>query len=487
MKKYVLIALLLLFFTAQSFAQGPVMIAGKVENAVGSKVNVYYITNPVSGERQSYSADLEEDGTFQIELSLEEARELTFRHGREISRMFAFPNDVLKVSLDAEKFDESIHYGGEGPGVASSNFLAMYFLKYEDGARAEKQQQMFKDADPSRFQTFQDQRRMDMQRDLEMGVEEKELPMVFQTYMRDQILYSWALSLINYPLYHSYYNQKPLEEVEIPEGYYSVLQSVPLNSKTAADMQVYQQFVGAWLRKKYDESLAGEKPADMDQYNLGLISFAAEKLDGRALSQYQAGLIRESLKYGNPLSIEPAYQAFINEEGNAAFADALKPTYEMAMKLAPGKMAPDFQLKDLEGNERSLSDFRGKVIYLDFWASWCGPCRREMPSARELKARFKEKDVVFLYVSIDENEEAWRKAAAEEELAGPAVVWTKGGSSEVPVSYGIEGIPNYFLINRDGTIALSNPGRPSSAPLVDQQIQQALDADIESSSEANKE
>ena len=77
--------------------------------------------------------------------------------------------------------------------------------------------------------------------------------------------------------------------------------------------------------------------------------------------------------------------------------------YRQTSALFPGNNASVFTLKTRDGKNVSLTDFKGKVVYLDFWASWCGPCMMEMPSAKKLQDTFAKQDVVFLYVSVDDN------------------------------------------------------------------------------------
>ena len=86
--------------------------------------------------------------------------------------------------------------------------------------------------------------------------------------------------------------------------------------------------------------------------------------------------------------------------------------------LQPGQPAPDFALHDLDGQSVSLSQFEGKVVLLDFWASWCGPCIGDLPNLRKIKAQVAAQPVVFLNISLDANEAAWKQAIAKHEIKG---------------------------------------------------------------------
>ena len=122
-------------------------------------------------------------------------------------------------------------------------------------------------------------------------------------------------------------------------------------------------------------------------------------------------------------------------------------------KYGQGEMAPDIVMNDPDGNERRLSDLRGKVVLLDFWASWCGPCRRENPNVVRAYANYKDQGFEVFSVSLDSDANRWRKAIEQDQLTWPNHVsdlqgWRNGAARE----YGISSIPHTMLIDRDGAI-----------------------------------
>jgi len=120
--------------------------------------------------------------------------------------------------------------------------------------------------------------------------------------------------------------------------------------------------------------------------------------------------------------------------------------------VAVGKQAPDFTQNDVNGNPVSLSSFKGKYLLVDFWASWCGPCRAENPNVVKLYADYKDKGFDILGVSLDQKKEAWLKAIEEDQLSWNHVSDLKGWGNEVAKLYGVSSIPHTILLDKEGQI-----------------------------------
>lgn len=118
-------------------------------------------------------------------------------------------------------------------------------------------------------------------------------------------------------------------------------------------------------------------------------------------------------------------------------------------EITPPTEVLDFTLKNLEGSEISLEDFEGKVVFLNFWATWCGPCREEMPSMEKLWQRFKEEAFVILAVDLREEKEEVNSFMKDYGLTFSVLLDSRG---EVANKYGIRAIPTTFLIDSEGRI-----------------------------------
>ncbi|HSZ72800.1 MAG TPA: TlpA disulfide reductase family protein, partial [Cytophagaceae bacterium] len=122
-----------------------------------------------------------------------------------------------------------------------------------------------------------------------------------------------------------------------------------------------------------------------------------------------------------------------------------------------GEEAPILSLAGLEGKPVSLKSLRGKVVLLDFWASWCGPCRQENPNVVRAYNTYKDKGFTVYSVSLDENKDKWKAAIAKDGLVWPTHVSDlKGWKSEGAALYNVKGIPATFLLNKKGIIVATN-------------------------------
>jgi peroxiredoxin len=146
----------------------------------------------------------------------------------------------------------------------------------------------------------------------------------------------------------------------------------------------------------------------------------------------------------------------------SACQDKKKPGTLVVPKI--GQEAPDFTLPNVGNDSTKLSDLRGKLVLIDFWASWCGPCRKKNPQLVALYRQYQHKSYKsatgfeIIGISQDNKEVDWIKAIEDDHLTWINVSERKAHTDAVSIQYGVEYIPTTFLINAEGKIVLVNPG-----------------------------
>ena len=284
------------------------------------------------------------------------------------------------------------------------------------------------------------------------------LPADFKKSERKRLYYVACHSLLNYPLYHT--RLLRLKSFSPGEKYYRKVAELLQEDPSADEFWEYRKFFrdGIQLLGERKESETG-KPLDKLRYELDYIcnNIKEEELAGYLVDDSMS----EYIRYFGAEGVEeflPLYQERVkNEKQKTAFFRS----YEQYSRLEKGRKAPCFSLSDREGQRRDLSEWLGNYVYIDVWATWCGPCCRELPLFHKLKEEFKDEAVCFVSISIDADEAAWRTKMEKEGLEG---IQLRAGREDSFVNdYKISLIPRFILIDREGKIIDANMSRPSDA------------------------
>ena len=146
---------------------------------------------------------------------------------------------------------------------------------------------------------------------------------------------------------------------------------------------------------------------------------------------------------------------------NPEYIAAIDKLYLRAMSVLPGNAAPEFSLRNAEGKTVSLSSYKGKTVYIDFWATWCVPCIAAMPKSKALEEKLKDhRDIVFLYIDVRDDSTRWKNYLAKEKAEGDHLFADKEQSANLYRVYNFNGIPHYALLDKNGKIVEANMDGP---------------------------
>ena len=241
-----------------------------------------------------------------------------------------------------------------------------------------------------------------------------------------------------------------------------------VNSQESHDLIEYLRMMSDW------QKLSNEAGQNAQQYPA--LSDSINQAMSGEFNRFKSNKQNFVARHGNSAALYPAFREINPAEDFATYkslASQLIKAFpespmiqqvavelEQNMKiqdaqnvLAVGKEAPDFEEKKIDGTTMKLSDLRGKIVLLDFWASWCGPCRRENPAVVALYEKYKDDGFTIMSVSLDKDKNSWIAAIEKDGLTWPNHVSDLGfWSSRVPKMYNVRGIPFTVLIDKDGNI-----------------------------------
>ena len=168
-----------------------------------------------------------------------------------------------------------------------------------------------------------------------------------------------------------------------------------------------------------------------------------------------------------PANIEELYAEYAKVVGADNVSNEVKAVYEMNRKMVPGAQAVDFDFYDRKGKKFTLSKLKGKAVYFDMWATWCGPCCAEIPNMAKLAEHYKDsKDVQIVSVSLDKSKDKWLKKITTDKLQWPQYIVKGEFQCVLCKEYRITGIPRFMMFDKNGRIISIDAPRPSDPNII---------------------
>ena len=401
------------------------------------------ISNPITesilltDKEAKYEIALDDEGAFDTLITLAKEGQYNLKHGRESTPLYLVAG-ALNITLDTKSFDESVTYKGDGEDV--SNFYAAKFLQREQTSTPSN---MLYNLDEEAFlHNLKEQESVNQ----DFLASYSKLPADIINQENDNISYERLLRIADFQMAHRYFTKN--DDFIASDKINTALENVNLDDEPLfKSNEVYARLVSSIVANQELEA-------------------AFSKLSG-----IQSQLIKESILQNLKYELRPGaekldyvYEQLDQNTQDDNLKKELKESYMKCKLLEPGKKSPEFNYEDRNGKLVSLDDLNGKNVYVDVWATWCGPCLAEVPSLKIMEEKYRSKNIEFVSLSIDrqKDKEKWLSMIEEKSLKGTQLMADKDWSSDFVVDYNIKGIPRFILIDDEGNIVSPDAPRPSS-------------------------
>lgn len=432
------------------------VLSGEIKNPVSDSL---FIEND-NGELVK-AIRLDKKKTFRVELQVVEGYYIIGDH-KEYTQLFLSPGFDFSIFINTKAFDESIVY--KGKGAAENNYLAQFSLLYESLGNLTNYGYYAK-LNEAAFLKL-----MDSVRVIEMNLLNSNKETVLSRFYDIEAMkinYAYRIKLNEYEKMHRYLTKN--DSFEVSPLFPDPFEGIDLNNPDWFEIYEYTNLLDAYFRqltmKQFNEYL------DSNYLLLYFKNIESQIVSPKLKEKFAYDIGKYSLM--DIQDLEVVYQKIISLIQTPEKRNEITAIYNKIKLLEVGNLSPDFKFKDKSGKTYQLSDFKGKYIYIDVWATWCGPCLGEIPALKKLTDTLASKDIVFVSICVFDEKASWEKMVEKKQLKGVQLYAEPGENSFVD-EYMIQGIPRFILLDKSGRIIDANAKRPSE-PLLLKELTDLLD------------
>ncbi|WP_298497772.1 TlpA disulfide reductase family protein [uncultured Algibacter sp.] len=450
MKKLLCIAFAIALFGCKNeIKQDYAIITGKIINKQAGDLTI-------NSEDRTIKEKLEvtEDGTF-IDTLNTDIKSYVLFDGVNPVFLKIEPGYNLNITYDATNFDKTISITGVGSEI--NNYLI-----------SKRKVEMELSKKSAEFFVLTEDKYKASVLDFKKSQEEllnstKELPSDFIAKELRNINYGYLSKLNTYERGHQYFTKN--QEFKVSEGFLKEVTEVDVNNIEDFEFSSnYKEIVIDHYSAKARELSEKESIA----YDLAFIKTVSAIESETIKNTLLFDFVNFNMSYSN--DIDAFFKAFTENSTNEKNNKLVSEKYEKLTSLKEGKPSPKFvNYENHSGGKMSLDDLKGKYVYIDVWATWCGPCIQQIPHLQEVEKKYHDKNIEFVSISIDKKNdyEKWKSMVNEKQLGGIQLFADNDWNSAFVQEYQIQGIPKFILIDTKGNIVDSNAPRPSSEKLIE--------------------
>lgn len=438
LKSIMVLSLALSTFTTSEAAK----LTFKVTNP-NDKVKVVLTFNQ-SGERKEVAIDATGHGT--LEISGFTPQYVTMQYTRGRRTLYLDPNYDLTLSFDSDNMWRNTTFEGEGAAVNTYlgskdlKSLGMPDMQMEEAALIHRGDSLY----AANCQLL----------------EAAQLPADFTAQEKVRLKYYTYYYFSKYALYHPLYGK---DENYIPSlAYYDKLETLAPVSAHLLALKEYKAFLPDAINalSNKGKTIASSSTEECVKYIDATIK--DEKVAEFLMDEFVYNFVdNNGLDEADELIA--LFRKHVKDAKSVNNFNALCAKWEKLRSGNPSAAA--FSYPDINGKTVSMADLKGKYIYIDVWATWCGPCRGELPALKELEEKYAGKDIHFVSLSCDKNKKAWENMVKKDNLKG--IQLHMGTDKTFMDAYLINGIPRFILLDREGNIISANMTRPSDPQTIE--------------------
>ncbi len=444
MKKHIIVPFLFIICTIlqSTVSSQSLLLSGKIENTDQNTITIYRFDSSFI-----HKINLDREGNFSDSFQVDRPGFFTFIVGKTYFNLFLQNGFNLKMSFDAIDYINSARYEGIGSKI---NNYATSLNKLKSELIGDNKVYFIESAED--FIKKNNGYKKTLYDDLEKsGLNNEEYG-----FMRKMIDYNCLLIRNNYRKFYVFNTKK---EPYIPDNYYDPIRAVDMNDVIAYNNSMDYRYL---IIDKWRIAVSDAQKIDS---NLSAIQITEEFIQPIKYEPIRDQIVRMLFNKVDPRNsdYEMDYLQIVKLVRLEKSKINLNNRLASARATEMGKTTATFTYENFNGGTTSLASLRGKYVYIDIWATWCGPCLREFPELKKLIEDFQGNNIEFVCISIDKLEEIekWKKLVKEKNLGGIQLISDKELNSDFMKYFQVSLIPRNILINPEGKIISSAGLRPS--------------------------
>lgn len=465
MRSFFLLLLSYCLYTHTVLAQGVAVIRGKIKDPVtfssDGKMIPYGVRFYLESltESQDFAETVDDAGNFNIAIPLSQAMPVGLEYNYETTSLFLSPNDTVEMNFEASNFAKTLQYKGQG--AENCNYLAGFNRRFnmqtEDESLEQKADFVGKQVYANFCEDFRAQQSLFLSEYLRLN---KNTTPEFQAWAKAEIKYRAANRMQSF--YFASDNKQH-------DDYRAYAMNYNLNDPESLVSVQYQTLLDNHLRQlsmRDPDDMRAERDRKKQPWVVRGFALAKQQYKGTVLDFANTKLLLNLIE-AEYADTKMYYDEWIKSNPNPKYLNMVDKHYHKFVEFldAPPPVGANLVVVSPQNPmtfDQIIQKYKGKTIFMDFWASWCSPCLSEMPYSTLLHNKLKDKDVVFVYFSSDEGEDKWRANIARYALEGDHYLMNATLQREIYGTLGIQFIPRYVIIDKQGKIINSNAPKPSN-------------------------